>query len=50
MDPDPIASILFGGKPKQRFSGAVDDAAEAAKAADRLGFLVPGVMRVQDWV
>ena len=33
MDPDPIASILFGGKPKQRFSGAVDDAAEAAKAA-----------------
>ena len=31
--PAPIASILFGGKPKPRVSGVVDDAAEAAKDA-----------------
>jgi hypothetical protein len=31
--PAPIASILFGGKPKQRVSGVVDDTAEAAKDA-----------------
>ena len=31
--PAPIASILFGGKPKPRVSGIVDDAAEAAKDA-----------------
>ena len=30
--PAPIASILFGGKPKPRVSGVVDNAAEAAKA------------------
>jgi guanyl-specific ribonuclease Sa len=31
--PAPIASILFGGKPKPRVTGIVDDAAEAAKDA-----------------
>ena len=31
--PAPIASILFGGKPKPRVSGVVDDGAEAAKDA-----------------
>ncbi|MEI8366946.1 MAG: hypothetical protein WCJ31_00820 [Planctomycetia bacterium] len=31
--PAPIASILFGGKPKPRVSGVVDDGAEAVKNA-----------------
>ena len=34
--PAPIASILFGGKPKPHVSGVVDDAAEAAKDAGTL--------------
>jgi hypothetical protein len=34
--PAPIASILFGGKPKPRVSGVVDDAADAAKDAGKL--------------